>query len=144
MFSCSFVFGRRTARVIISAPASFTAASIRLREYFPEVWFPCQRIRAMRLPCPVTKRKCRASILQVSAAIRWVNARWHTRIPIQLWNRSDQDKKLFCHLYKDNRFLCIHFYSCMIYFVLNISILSFLLNLYDIINKTLWTFYCFL
>ena len=36
MFSCSFVFARRTARVIISAPASFTAASIRLSEYFPE------------------------------------------------------------------------------------------------------------
>ena len=36
MFSCSLVLARRTARVMSSAPASRTAAWMRLREYFPE------------------------------------------------------------------------------------------------------------
>ena len=36
MFSFSVVLARRTARVIIWAPASRTAASISSREYFPE------------------------------------------------------------------------------------------------------------
>ena len=36
MFSCSLVLARRTARVMSSAPASRTAASMSFREYFPE------------------------------------------------------------------------------------------------------------
>ena len=36
MLSCSLVLARRTASVIISAPAYLTALSIRLSEYLPE------------------------------------------------------------------------------------------------------------
>ena len=47
IFSCSFVFALRTASVMISAPASLIAASIRFKEYFPE-----PRINRDRNSCP--------------------------------------------------------------------------------------------